>query len=305
MADDIFENEVRPFLFDGVAEGQQRPEFVLLVGQAGAGRSRAVGRLLEELPGRAVVLRAADLTPFLHDTQGPDVIRTWISASLTYAREHRTSIILEDSFRSVDDANAALNFFERAGFQNRVVAIAVPRAESLLATAARIARGGAAMRPSQVSLRAENDAEISTAGQIVSSAPAGTLVSVIARDGTVSPPVAVAEAASNWRDAYRTPLPARVSAEWISELRRLTESVLDLPPRSRTHLTEALIDLHRVALSEVIPSLPLAGNSPARNQLTVRIRRDLAVLESHTPTLESTPVLPEVAPESQDGLFGP
>lgn len=32
MADDVFETEIRPLLFDGIQTGQEHPEFILLAG---------------------------------------------------------------------------------------------------------------------------------------------------------------------------------------------------------------------------------------------------------------------------------
>lgn len=284
MADDIFEREIRPFLFDGLAEGDLHPEFVQLVGQTGAGRSRALGRLLEGLSGRAAVLRAADLTPFLHDSPGTDAIRAWISASLNYAREHRISVILEDSFPSGRETAAAIRVFERAGFATRVVVAAVSEAESLLAVAARAQRQRRDNRGPMTPAVADG-LELSRA--ILANTPRASSAVVVTRDGAMTEPLPGHAATAQWSAALAAPLPPRAAAEWISELRRLAESVLATDARGHNGTIRDLIELHRLALTTVTPTLPLPQDSTARRQLDARIRRDLVELEARNHPLET------------------
>lgn len=266
MADNVFENEVRQFLFDGATDGEERPQFTLLVSQAGSGRSRIIGRLLAQSDGAPIVLRATDLAPFTSD--GGDRIRSWMRDALTLARERRVSVILEDQFESANAVHAALVTFRDAGFDTRVVAVAVPEAERLLAATVRRAR--ARGNPTAGSSGTELITELMPA------IPVDTALVIVSRDGTTVE-THRSQAARAWQDAADAPLPGRAAAEWISELRRLTD--ITAHGRGSRH-TGHLLDLHRIALHDVLPRLPLAEASPARVQVDERLRQTLAVLAS-------------------------
>jgi hypothetical protein len=277
MPDDIFDHEIQPFLFTGTLANQQAPEFVVLGGQSGSGRSRTTGRLLEASP-TSVVLSAASLTPFLTDRRETEKVREWMRDALAYARSNRVSLILEDPFQSAQNARAALDLFTAAGFKTRIVAVAVSRAESLLAAVARTERRGGTYLSSGESIRDDVDRGIQSQHELMSSPPPASEVTIVRRDGTFLEPAA--DPATKWQEVCDEPMPSRVAAEWISELRRITEIVVAQPGRSSRAVVEALVDLHRVAISEVVPAIPLPQNSVARDQLGERLRRDAAQLES-------------------------
>ena len=277
MTDEVFEDEIKPFLFDGIVGGDENPAFVLLTGQTGAGRSRAVGRLLNDSPG-SVVLSAASMRPFLREGQDVEVVRDWMRDALTYARDNRVSVILEDAFQSAQDARAALDLFNAAGFQTRIIAVAVSRPESLLAAVARSTRQTRTVNRSRRAIRDDVDLGIRTQRELLSLPLTSTEVTIVRRDGVFVE--STADPAGAWQDACAEPMPTRVAAEWISELRRITDAAIEQSNGSPNTIVDPLVDLHRAAISEVVPVLSLPANSTARIQLDARLKRALVALET-------------------------
>lgn len=297
MADDIFENEIRQFLFDEITGDQETPELVLLTGQTGAGRSRAIGRLLSESP-EFVVLSAASLRPFLLDGQGGEEIRGWMRDALTYARDHRVSVVLEDSFQSAQDARAALDLFNAAGFRTRIVALAVSLPESLLAAVARTVRQGPLARRPRGAVRADVELGIRTQHELLSLPLTDSAVTIVRRDGAFDQPNA--DPAGTWQEATTEPMPTRVAAEWISELRRLTDESVEESVGAQNTILDTLVDLHRMAINDVVPALALPANSASRGQLDARLKRDLVMLESLASRLSSPVGRPDRGPEVEN-----
>lgn len=280
----IFDTEIRPFLFDGIPPGAPEPTFTVLVGQPGAGRSRAVGRLIAESAGDVVPLRATDLQLFLTDPRDRSPIREWMRLALEHARRHRISLALEDTFQTPEAARAAINTFAHAGYRTQVVVVAVSRAESLLAATARQLRSPRAGQGELSAVADAVEAGIQAVNQLVHTAAAEnptTVVRILTRDGAASPALTPGDDAARVADsgaiqqlaeARRAPLPGRVAAEWISELRRITEA----PQGSARAL---LAELHRIALREVLPNLPVPEGSAVHVQLDTRLTRELLALE--------------------------
>jgi hypothetical protein len=196
-------------------------------------------------------------------------------------RTQRVSVVLEDSFRSAHDLTAIVEAFSADGYRTRIEAVAVSRAESLLALTARqmrtIVGGGGGVRDG----RRDVDEGTTTVEAMIRSVPASTsVVVVVNRDGTRNLTASGAAAVAALKLAQNAPLSGRAAAEWISELRRITSVAASRATGRDDPLIETLADLHRTALREVLPNIALPDDSTARQQLDARVRRDLSALES-------------------------
>ncbi|KHK98847.1 hypothetical protein LK09_08240 [Microbacterium mangrovi] len=198
-----------------------------------------------------------------------------MAAALAHAKKQRVSVVIEDSFRSAADVLSALDTFAKDGYKARVVAVAVSRAESLLAAYSRESRRNPDQAVADHSLVRSVETDMAVMDMVLTGLSEDTDIVLISADGRDYRVNSVREAVLGTRRIRDAPLSSRRAAAWISELRRLTGD-----GRSRS---AALMELHRVALADVIPHLPLPANSAARAQLEARLRRGMSELERSEP----------------------
>jgi UDP-N-acetylglucosamine kinase len=129
---------------------EDRPVLVLLAGQPGAGKTRA-HQFVRELHGRDFEAITGDdfraYHPDFEDLQRNDptamprvtqeVSGPLVARAISYAREHRLSIILEGTFRDSPVVLETARTFQQAGFVVHVVALAVRPQISRLSTLGR------------------------------------------------------------------------------------------------------------------------------------------------------------------------
>ena len=137
----IWEERVRPRLF-GSARTCDHPVFLDVGGQPGSGKSRgtegAAKRLYPDLrfvridldalrkyhPGFDGLAGSSDQSAVVGLTN--EFAWGLTDRALTYAREHKISVVYEESFRNSQSVMERLEQFHDAGFDTHVVAMAVP-----------------------------------------------------------------------------------------------------------------------------------------------------------------------------------
>lgn len=321
--DDVFAREIRPWLFPDGDDRNTDPVFVLLSGQPGSGVGRVTGRLRAELGGDAAVLSAELLRPFhprfaeslasgaMDSSRGmSEATAEWLRAGMRFAREHQRSLILEGSFANPATAVGLLQRFRADGFGTRVVVVAARRAESLLSTVSGYLRAVEAGRTGQLVSREMHDRGFEGTGALaaaVEESDAVDRVTVLDRVGAAAFDAVRAGvdrpfqgAAAALRAAQSQRLSSLESAQWLSELRRVTEFAATLRNVPRP-VTEVLIDLHETALREIIPELPVPNGSRVVAAQEHRSASDLVALRkllaAPRPVDATGPVVVPAAPE--------
>ena len=294
----IFEQQILPVIF-GEAPSPEEPSLVLLGGQVGAGMSRATARLLREASVATAVVSSDDLRAFhphylalarSGSAEAPEILAEaaaeWLRRCLAHARSTRHSMILEGTFRTPEVALGLSELFAREGFSARVVVVAAPRSESLLATASRHLLEAQAGRASRFTSVEVHDSGWEGTRALVSElvvTPAIDRLTILGRDGaarfdaersTVGTYAGAADALDRERSATMS---ASTAMRWLSELRAMTDAAVSWERISRS-LADVLIELHRVALDEVLPALILPADSRARPAAEANIARQLVVL---------------------------
>lgn len=293
----ILQDGILPLLFGDVS-ASETPVFVMLTAQVGAGAGRAHGWLATEHPG-IVALHAPDLAVFHPRFTDPDfagsvegqkalakVTGEWLQGCIAHAREHRHSVVVEGTFRNPDVALATYERFAGAGFETRIVTVAARPDESLLSTVSRYLRGRLEVHPTRFVTAEEHRLTFAGARELIAAAedaPAVGRVTVLDRHGQVvfDEPRAgtdpVTGAVQALRVAQSQRMSALESAQWLSELRKVTEyarSLRALPPQLR----ESLVSLHEMALRAVVPQLPVPDGSEVVRIQTEKLTADLAGL---------------------------
>lgn len=319
----VFVDEILPVLFPASRDASTNPIFVLLAGQPGAGAGRAVGRLMAEHGTDTSLLRADDLRTFYLQLTGADRGRSprdstreaaetaeWLRASMAFAREHRRSLILEGSFSTPSTVTALATRFATDGFQTRVVVVAARRAESLLSNASLSLRAVLAGRPPRFVSRAAHDQGFEGTRALtraLEESDAVDRITVLGRNGDAvfdkhrqDQPNPFSGATSALTAGQAERLTSLQSAQWLSELRHVTTFAMTLREIPRT-VTEQLIELHEMALREVIPELAVPANSQAAATLERRSASDLVALRrllAYESAVDATaPVLVPGGPE--------
>lgn len=278
----IAERVILPLLFGKEAIGAD-PTFVLLSAQPGAGGARATGRLLAEHGDELAVINGDELRAFhprftqLTASESADAAQTlsdataeWLRAAMVFARENRRSLLLEGSFANPGAAVGLAQRFAGAGFRTRVVVVAARRAESLLSVASTYLRGVQTGRPTRFVSRDAHARGFDGTRALIASIEDATAVdriTVIGRDGRPVFDVEKADREQPFEGASTALISAQSqlltslqSAQWLSELRRVTDFTATLPDVPRP-LTELLIELHETALREIIQELPVPAGS--------------------------------------------
>lgn len=264
------------------------------LGGPGSGRGRAIARALDTSP-TATVLSSTELRA-LHaavaETGAASTasvnadVAEWLRAAISHAREVRRSLIIEGDFRTPVAALGVAKQFLDAGYQVQTVVVVPRRAESLLAVASahfrQIQRTGDAV---EVSV-ADHDARWADVRDVLAavSAEPGAEVTMLDGSGNELP----VDSSDSFNRAHAGGPTKRAAVEWLGELRRITDFARSLPPRA-TDL-DVLIELHQVALREVVPAMNLPARSTTGPQLESRLaaeaqslRRQLSALPTSDP----------------------
>lgn len=289
--EEILTRRILPLYFRDTPPPDEPPRLVLLAGQPGAGRSRATGTLIANHGPDMAVVSGDDLRAFhprfpeLASARSPEagegVARAtagWLRNCIRYARENRRSLLLEGAFQDPAVAVATAERFATAGFQTRIVVVASRRAESLLTVASRYLRDVHGSAPARLVGRDVHDRALEATGELVAAARGAATVyrlTVLSRTGRVVFDARRTNGEDALRDAgiaLEAAQSARLSrfdaTQWLSELHHMTEfaaSRRDLP----LGLTELLVELHEIALREVIPELHV----PSDGKFTIAIEQ--------------------------------
>nr|WP_249354230.1 zeta toxin family protein [Microbacterium sp. 2FI] len=276
------------------------PVLTLVVGQPGAGVARASSHFIgDDLPAK---LSAGDLRTFhpqhLDQSRSPEGLSPlteatteWMRSALNYARTTRRSLSLDGTRSTLDLALATTNLFGKSGFETTVVVVAVPRTESLLATASKFLLDSRSGRPSTFTSIAEHDASFEAARALVhtlESAPTVDRLTILGRDGvsrfdSLRTDAAAFGGATAALDRERaTALPSPQAMRWLSELRAMTDYAMSSRQVERP-LADVLIELHEIGIREVLPRLPLPKDSQARPAAEASLGRQLVAIRQAVP----------------------
>ena len=316
----IFDERIRPVVFRHDPAGDA-PSLVFLVGSPGASAGRAVGELAAD--SEIAVLSARDLRAFhpgyltLSRSRSPEAQHVltesatgWMRSALQHARTTRRSLVLEGAGPSPDVVLATTGLFASSGFTTTVAVVAVPRSESLLATASSYlanVRGGNLVPFTPL---AEHDAgrdAVSALVEGIERSPTVDRLTIIGRDGTTTfdasraDPTGFSGAGDALTRGHATRLSAAESMRWLSELRAVTDAALSAR-RLAPPLGEVLITLHELGLNEILPNLPLPKYSQARPAAEAALGRQLVAIRQavrDSARVEAPPA-PVVAPPQPD-----
>ncbi|MDR7113756.1 hypothetical protein J2X03_003656 [Microbacterium trichothecenolyticum] len=279
--DEILRRDVLPLIFPDAAPSD-RPTLVLVAGQPGAGRSRAVSALRRVGEPQLAVVRGEELRAFHPAFRDPrsatdpepsselaQAVAGWVSGCIRYAREQRRSVVIEGTFGNVTAAAGTAQRFAAEGFRTRVVVVGSSRAESLLSVLSGYLRDVQAGRRATPPSRTTHDEGFAATRSLVASVEESgwtDRLTVVRRDGGVVFDGSGAEGAGFARAgaalvAAQSERLGRFDAtQWLSELHHATEFAATrrgLP----VEVAELLVELHEVALREVIPELqvPVSG----------------------------------------------
>ncbi len=307
-ADRTFESLIRPALFADSADAQ--PSLTLWVGEPGAGRTRAVYRNYPEASGRAVVsaavlrafhpdyLELASRRPFELDDALRPAAERWIAQSVGTALNERRSVVLESEALTAEAARAASAAFTEAGFTTEAVVMASRTPDSLLTAASAYLNQRRERIPTQPTTV---DAHRAAAVAALDLTIALELDGPFDRVRVLNPGGVALHAAEPRRHPESLQgLSAALDAErqrhyssiegvqWLSELRRITEyarqSREDVGP-----VVETLGELHRLALTTVLPRMPLRPESEAAMRQRAQLEQELSRLEEQLAATRNIP----------------
>ena len=320
--DQILRRTVLPLVFSDEPPTENPPTLVLLAGQPGSRRSRAVGSLVRQHPDDLATVSADELRSFhphfpsLGSDRAPaleGVARAtagWLRDCVRFARENGRSLVVEGAFQDPALAVGMAGRFAAAGFQTRIAIVASRRAESLLSVASIYLSNVRASKLALLVSREAHDrafeATRALAAEAVNSASVGRLT-VIGRAGD---PVfdanrqdgeaAFAGAGSALEAEQSARLTRFDATQWLSELHHMTDFAMtrrDLP----LGVTELLLELHEVALREVIPELHVPSDGKFISAIEQKTVTRLGDLQRSLPREEvidlAAPVTTPVGPE--------
>lgn len=323
--DIAFEQSIAPIVFDGSATPEADPTITLVVGQPGAGKSATVSRLIRGTTNRPAVLSVESLAAFHPDylaagrwrpIEAPSRlaprVAEWLSEGLNFARERRRSLLLEGSFSNSAAVFGTIEGFADAGFSTQIVVVAARRSESLLTAASRFLEARRRSMPALFTDRESHLRGWEGTRAIVAEAEAMTPVdrlTLVGRDGQVVFDAAntdgFAGASAALKASDSAPVTTLQAAEWFGELRRVTEYARgsrDLVPP----VADVLIELHELALNEVLPLLNVRRRSPFYVEQEARLSRELVGLRrAATGDLSPIDASPVLVPPAQTPAPGP
>lgn len=297
-----FDETVAPLMFaDAVASAH--PRLHLALSASARGYSRAIGRI----PDAGVVLNARDLEALALGAgataaDSSQVAAQWLQRGMTEARERRVSVTLEGTFRSPALVIGVAQLFAEARYDTCVATVAERVSEVRMADASR--RFDVELRQRRTvahspTVRVESLDPLLTA--VVDSRVADRVL-VLDRDGHAvvdagrdSPDYAIS--ARMFADAAARPLGTLRSAGWLSELRHMTRFLAQQGPAPRWAV-EDLIALHELALTDIVPELPIPADSETRQVQVARLSGTLSTLrESLTSTVREDPTAAVALPQ--------
>ncbi|WXH18257.1 zeta toxin family protein [Microbacterium sp. LTA6] len=271
----------------------------MLSGQPGAGRSRAIGQIATAPGAYIATLNGEDLRAFhphflkLVAARSPEASAVlsratagWVRDCVRFARENHRSLLLEGTFHDPSVATATAARFASEGFTTHIVVVASRRAESLMSVVSRYLREVHAGTPAQYTSLATHDRGFTATRSLVATIEESASVdrlTVLGRNGRVAFDAQRAGATDAFAGAGAA-LAAAQSArmirfdatQWLSELHHVTDfatSRRDLSPG----VTESLVELHAIAMDEVIPELhvPMGGKFATVMEQKVSARLEL------------------------------
>lgn len=296
----IFDEEIVPIFFPD-RPTSEHPTMRFIIGQPGAAATRGASQLSA---GRASgILSAMELRTFhphylrLSRSRSSEDARilqdsaaAWMRSALGYARTNKRSLILDGALSSPDVALATATLFARSGFETSVTVVAVPRPESLLATASKYlldARGGRATR--FTTLGDHDTGLVNSRGLVetLETTPSTDRLTIIDRQGAVlfdaSAPDSgsFAGALAAFDRAQATALSAARAMRWLSELRAVTDYALSFR-QVPAPLAEVLIELNEVGRRQILPAISLPQDSRARPHAEAALERHLVAVRQAT-----------------------
>lgn len=299
----IFEDRIAPVIFP-YAPVDGTPTIVVLDGQVGAGGPAAASHLSREHPDGIAIVSNEGLVPFhpryleLARSRSPEALRLlaeptagWLTRSLRHARTTGRSLLLEGTFQTPTAVLAATDLFAWNGYTTRVVVVATPRSESLLAAASRYLldeRAGRAGRFTGVELHDAGFDGTRALTSTLETAPSVDRLTVVGRDGATlfdaerADSSGFAGATDALRRGQASGMPVPRAMRWLSELRAMTDFAV-ATGRPTGPVAELLIELHQVALGEVLPQMPLPTDSQARPAVKASLTRQLVGLRRALP----------------------
>lgn len=325
---DLYRTVVGPILFDDVPGGQAEPTLLLLGGQAGAGKSRLTGRILEQFDGMAA-LTGDDLRVFHPDyrtliTARPqqagavlaEATRAWVRSALDDAVDTRRSLLLEGSFGDPDVVLATAARFREAGFRVRVVAIASPRVLSLVSAASRYLRNVNAGNPARFTRLSAHDRGYLGTERLIDTVAATApvdAVTVYSRNGQPlfdhTQPDGQGDA-NPYADAKAALQQGRHPESWgavstmglLGELKQIT-GYATASGQLTPEIVELLEAAHEQALSDVVPNLSVATDSPQARFIQQAVTEQLVGLRragnENRPDLETVSGVSTAGPQIQ------
>lgn len=307
--DRTFESFIKPALFaDNGAPAE--PSLTLLVGEPGSGRTRAAYRDQHAPAPRSVVsaavlrafhpdyLELASSRPFeLEDALRPTVER-WIAQSVGTALNERRSVVLESEALTADAARGASAAFAGVGFTTEVVVMASRTPDSLLTAASAYLNQRRERIPTQPTTADAHRTAAAAARDLTASLEAdGPFDRVrVLNPGGVSlheaeprrHPESIQGLTAALDAERHRPYSSIEGVQWLSELRRITEyarqSREDVGP-----VVETLGELHRLALTTVLPRMPLRPESEAAMRQRAQLEQELSRLEEQLAATRNIP----------------
>lgn len=297
----VFNRSVIPVVFPSTTAGKA-PTLTLLHNPVGSGGARSTAHLAVDALGQAV-LSAADLRAFhpgaddasATGAEDPDFAATvadWFGACLAYAREHRRSLLIEGAFLTPAVAVGTAKSFAEAGFATRVAVVASSRRETLISTVSQHLAAVRSRRTAPLPTREARDRGWESTGALVSEVAESTAVhriQIFGRTGGIEADVtrsssgAAATAKTTLAAAQARPFTALQAVQWLSELRRMTDFV-ESRRQPMVEVREALVELHVLAIREVVAALPVPAGSEVIAREEGRLASELIRLRRSIPT---------------------
>ncbi|WP_271171247.1 zeta toxin family protein [Microbacterium thalassium] len=267
------------------------PTVIFVAGQVGSGRTRVIGGLAAQHPADLAVVSGDGLRAFhpryLAAVRSGDLeaqrtvaeeTSPWFAACLRHARAITRSLVIEGAFPNPSTVVSTAGVFANDGFQTRVVVVGVSRAESVMGmVSAHLTNVRDGIRTPFPGVELHDRGWDGTRGLVAmleESADADQLT-ILDRTGRVvfdekrsdaQPRFAGAVAALE--RAQERPMSPLEAAQWMSELRRVTEFAADHPDAEGA-VTGALIELYEIGVRDVLPALAV----PQGSQVVARQQR--------------------------------
>lgn len=227
------------------------PFFTLLTGGPGSTPARAIARLIDAHGDQVVVVDPAEIEALSDGGQGAVAVSLM---ALRQARDRRLSVLAV----LPPDERIALQIaqeFGEAGYKTRAVVCAGQIAQDLLAVVSAELRG---IRSLGAADSYDNEwAATRRFMSFIAQSKAVDEVAVMSGSGELSP-VATDDAAALFDEVRAQPMSNLQAVAWLGELRRLTEYALSTEAdRSASGQRDPLVRLHDVALTSVLPQLPI------------------------------------------------